>query len=127
MTTPASTDARLELVAALRAAGLTAYGYTPPTVIPPAVYVEPGDPWLTPTRIGNPSAYALELQLVAVVQLIDHELAIAQLEQLIADAIAAIPDGIRVAAVERPNVDDSGSQGETLTAALNLTATIKEG
>lgn len=119
------TDARSAIVTALQGAGLTAYGYTPPTLVPPCIIVEPGDGWIEPDRIGGRS-YAVTFTATAHVNLIDSATAIDSLEDLVATALPVIPAGVYVTSVEAPAVDGTGSQGETLAAAINLTAQVKE-
>jgi hypothetical protein len=119
------TDAREQIVTALQAAGLTAYGYTPPTLVPPCVIVEPADEWIAPDRVGGKS-YAVTFTATAHVNLIDSATAISSLEELVAVVLPAIPAGVFATSVEAPAVDGTGSQGETLAAAINLTAQVKE-
>ena len=119
------TDAREAIVTALQAAGLTAYGYGPPTLVPPCVIVEPTEPWITPDRVGG-KAYAVEFTATAHVNLIDAATSIAALEELTAATLAAIPAGVLLTSVSSPEVDGTGSQGDTLAAAINLSAQVRE-
>lgn len=119
------TDARETIVAALQAAGLTAYGYGPPTLVPPCVIVEPSDQWITPDRVGGRS-FAVSFTATAHVNLIDAATSIAALEELVTSTLAAIPAGVLVTSVSSPEVDGTGSQGDTLAAAINLSAQVRE-
>ena len=119
------TDARQEIVTALTTAGLTAFGFTPPTLVPPCVIVEPGEEWITPDRVGGKS-YRVEFTATAHVSLIDANAAITGLEALITDTLAALPEGVHSTTVASPEVDGTGSQGETLAAAILLTAQVRE-
>lgn len=123
---PASTDGRTAVVDALTAAGIPCYGYTPGTVVPPVVLVEPGDPWMTVNRLGPELHAQLQLDAAAVVQLVDPELAVEQLEQLVEDVIGALPAGVSVLEVSQPIVENTGAQGSQLRSTLTLTAQVKE-
>lgn len=125
MTNPV-TDARATIVAALRDAGLTAYGYTPPTVLPPAVYVEPGNPWLEHRAVGKGFAATLHLTAACVVNLVDVAESTPILDDLIVDVIAALPPGVDWQTVDTPEVDSTGSQGSYLRASIALLAHVKE-
>lgn len=119
------TDARLELVTAYVSAGLTAFGYTPATLMPNTIVVEPADPWITPNRVGKLDA-AVRFRVTAYAQLIDYGSTLGQLEELIADVVRATPSGILIDSVSAPAVDGTSSQGDMLAAELALTAQVKE-
>lgn len=118
------TAAREELQAAYTAAGITAYTFTPPTLVPPLVTILPASSWITPNRVGAGSA-SLDLSVTAYVGLIDSSTAYGQLEQLIEDVIAATPSGVLITAVDGPTVDSITSQGELLTSDITLTAQVR--
>jgi hypothetical protein len=119
------TDARLELVTAYVAAGLVAFGYTPATLMPNTVVVEPANPWITPNRVGKLDA-AMSFTVTAYAQLVDYLATLEQLEQLVGDVIRATPAGVLIGSVTAPAVDSSSSQGDLLAAELTLTAQVKE-
>jgi hypothetical protein len=119
------TDARLELVTAYVGAGLTAFGYTPATLMPNTVVVEPSDPWITPNRVGRLDA-VLRFTVTVYAQLVEYPSALSQLEQLVADVLHATPNGWLIDTVSAPAVDGTGSQGDKLAAELTLTAQVKE-
>ena len=119
------TEARTALVTAFTDAKLVAFGYQPGTLIPPAVIVDYGDPWLEPSRVGTPIAARIRLVAVATVAVVDAANVRDQLEQLVESILAAIPSGFAVENVDRPNVDDTGSQGSVLEARINLTAQVR--
>jgi hypothetical protein len=119
------TDARLELVTAYVAAGLTAFGYTPATLMPNTIVVEPSTPWITPNRVGRLDA-GLRFTVTAYAQLVDYSSTLEQLEQLVADVLAATPNGWLIDSVAAPVVDGTSSQGDMLAAELTLTAQVKE-
>lgn len=121
----ASTDARVEIVTAYVAAGLTAFGYTPATLVPPVVVVEPASPWLVPTRVGDDLRATMRLRAIATVNLVDSATSQSALETLVEQVLAATPDGVVVESVDAPTIDSTASQGVTLTASVNLTAQIR--
>jgi hypothetical protein len=122
----ALTDARTTLVAAYTDADLIAYGYTPAALVPPAVIVGYGSPWLEPNRVGAFSA-KVAYTVTAVVAVLDAATSIAALEDLVAAIIAATPPGFLITSVDSPRNDGTASQGATLEADVNLTAQVKEG
>lgn len=119
------TEARVELVTAYVAAGLTAFGYTPATLMPNTVVVEPAQPWITPNRVGKLDA-AVRFTVTAYAQLVDYASTLEQLETLIGKVITATPSGVLIDSVAAPAVDGTSSQGDMLAAELTLTAQVKE-
>lgn len=119
------TDARAQLVLAYSAAGVTVYGYTPPTLVPPVATITPAGSWIEPNRIGSLDA-KLELTVTAYVSLIDASTATDQLEELISTLIKATPKGILISSVDAPRIDSTSSQGELLASDIQLTAQVKE-
>ena len=119
------TDARAVLVSAYQAAGLTAYGYTPPTLVPPLVTVTADRPWITPNRIGTLDA-SIGFEATLYITVIDAPTAVEQLEELVAVALHATPDGFLIDSVDQSSIDGTGSQGEFLTCSIHLTAQVKE-
>lgn len=119
-------EARTLLVDAYTEAGLTAYGYTPATVVPPIVIVGYGSPWMEPNRVG-PFSAKVAYTVTAVVPAIDAATSIDTLEDLVVAIIAATPAGFTITSVDSPRSDGTASQGATLEADVNLTAQVKEG
>lgn len=117
------TEARSQLVDLYQAAGINAYLYTPPTMIPPIVTVLPASAWIEPNRIGKYHAQ-LELTVTAYVGLIDPSTALEQLEDLI-DLILATPSGVLITSVDAPRVDQTSSQGDLLASDLNITTQVR--
>ena len=118
-------DAREFLVDAYTDANLVAYGYTPATLVPPAVIVGYGSPWLEPNRVG-PFSAKVTYTVTATVAAIDAATAIAALEDLVVAIIAATPSGFHITSVDPPRSDGTTSQGATLEADVTLTAQVKE-
>lgn len=121
----AYTDARVELVTAYLAEGLTAFGYTPATLMPNTVVVEPADPWITPNRVGCLDA-GMRFRVTAYAQLVDYSATLEQLEQLVGRVITSTPSGVLIDSVAAPRIDGTSSQGDMLAAELTLTAQVKE-
>lgn len=119
------TLARSELVDLYQLAGIDAYAYTPPTVVPPIVTVLPSSSWITPNRLGDRMSAAVELTVTAYVSLIDSSVALEQLEQLIEELINATPSGVLIDSVDAPRIDSTSSQGELLASDLTITAQVR--
>lgn len=119
------TDLRTGLAVHYAAAGITAYGYTPPTLTPPLVTITPGRTWIEPNRVGVLDA-RIELTVTAYVSLIDPTTATDTLEKLVSDVITATPPGVLITSVDQPVIDGTSSQGDALAAAIHLTAQVKE-
>ena len=75
------TAARAHLVDLYQLAGIDAYTYTPPTIVPPIVTVLTSS-WIEPNRVGKFHA-RVGLMATAYVSLIDSSVALEQLEQLV--------------------------------------------
>ena len=118
------TLARAELVDLYQLAGIDAYLFTPPTVVPPIVTVLPGSSWIEPNRVGQFAA-KVELTVTAYVSLIDPSAALEQLEQLIEELIAATPSGVLIDSVDAPRVDSTSSQGDLLASDLTITTQVR--
>ena len=119
------TDARAQLVLAFSAAGVSAYGYTPPTLVPPIVTITPGRSWIEPNRIGCLDA-KLELTATAYVSLIDPSTATDALEELLSKLLHATPAGFLIDSIDAPRIDSTSSQGDLLASDIQLIAQVKE-
>jgi hypothetical protein len=120
-------DARTDLVTAYIAAGLTAFGYTPATLVPPTIVVEPDRGWIVPNRLSPKISAGLRLLVTIYVPLIDSSAAIGQMEELVASVLRSTPDGFAILSVEAPRPDTpSNSQGTVLACEISLTAQVKE-
>jgi hypothetical protein len=118
------TAARAHLVDLYQLAGIDAYSFTPPTVIPPIVTVLPASAWVEPNRVGNYHA-KVELTATAYVSLIDPSAALSQLEDLIDEIILATPSGVLITRVDAPRVDSTSSQGDLLASDVNIHAHVR--
>ena len=119
------TDARAQLVLAYAGAGLTVYGYAPPTLVPPVVTVTPGREWIVPNRVGVLDA-KIELVVTAYVSLIDPTTATDALEELVSTVLHSTPSGVLIDSVDAPRIDSTSSQGDLLASDIQLIAQVKE-
>ncbi len=92
---------------AFAAIGANVYDYTPPVVSVPAVFIFPGDPYVTPELIGT-GRVTLRFQLTAAVAANDNQGALGNLEDLLIDLIAAMPQGVRMQPASAPAMTQVG-------------------
>jgi hypothetical protein len=118
------TAARAHLVDIYQLAGIDAYLYTPPTVVPPIVTVLPASAWVEPNRVGKYHA-KVELTVTAYVSLIDPSTSLEQLEQLLDELILATPTGVLITSIDAPRVDSTSSQGDLLASDINIHAQVR--
>lgn len=118
------TAARAHLVDLYQLAGIDAYLYTPPTVVPPIVTVLPAAAWVEPNRVGKYHA-KIELTVTAYVSLIDPSASLEQMETLIDEIILATPTGVLITSVDAPRVDSTSSQGDLLASEINIHAQVR--
>ena len=119
-----TTDARVEIADALRAAGLPAFPYLPPTVSLPAVILVPADPYVVPDRIGPTLTYTARFTVSLLAQAIDNASGLAAVESLIDATMAALPDGVMVIRCGPPLLDDMGAQGVAYVADMDISAHV---
>jgi hypothetical protein len=119
-----TTDARVEIAAVLRAAGLPAFEYVPPTVSLPAVIIVPADPYVVPDRIGPTLTYTARFTVSLLAQAVDNASGLAAVEALIDETMAALPDGVLVIRCGPPLLDDLGAQGSAYVADMDISAHV---
>lgn len=119
------TAARSQLVELYQLAGLDAYTYTPPTIVPPIVTVLPGSAWIEPNRVGKFHA-RVELMATAYISLIDSSVALEQLEQLVEELLTATPSGVLITSVDAPRIDSTSSQGDLLASDITIHAQVRK-
>lgn len=119
-----TTDARVEIAAALTAAGLPAFPYLPETVTLPAVIITPRDPYVIPDRIGRDLTYTANFRVSMLAQALDNAAGLAAVEDLIDRTMAAMPDGVLVLSVGPPLIDDLGAQGSAYVAEMDIAAHV---
>ena len=118
------TAARAHLVDLYQLAGIDAYLFTPPTVVPPIVTVLPASAWVEPNRVGKYHA-KVELTVTAYVSLIDPSTSLEQLEELLDELILATPTGVLITSIDAPRVDSTSSQGDLLASDINIHAQVR--
>ena len=94
----------------------------PATVRPPLVYLTADSPWVTVDRIGPQLRYTAALRIAMVVPMLDNAAALTQLEDLVDQVLAALPDGVLPGYVQPPTTNVLGAQGSVLGAELSITA-----
>jgi hypothetical protein len=121
------TTSRHELAAYYSSAGITTYPSAPATLVTPCVVILPDSPWIEPNRVGDKIRARMSFTVTAYASAIDNELSLAGVEALVEAIIRATPHGLLITSVGRPVETDQGSQGVTLSAAVNISAQIEEG
>ena len=101
---------RAALASALSSTTATVYDHVPEAVIPPAVVIVPGSPYMTPNLI-NKSAIKLELSftITAIVAYNSNPGSLDNLEKLVLQILAALPSGYVVGVVDRPTITQVGA------------------
>lgn len=117
------TDARQTIVDALVSNDVPAVMNTPAVLIPPVVVVEPTDPWVVNWTLQS---VQVSLGLSAVVNVSDQMTALANLESLVDDVLAALPGGALMEGVAVPQYDDTGSQGQVLRSTITIQIAVRE-
>ena len=104
-------DVRQALATALAGTGYRVHLYPPPVVIPPAVVIVPGEPYLTIETIGRPSQGIIaqvQFEINIAVAHLDTQGALEQLEAVLIDVLTALPSGTSLDRVGRPTVETVG-------------------
>lgn len=106
-------------------AGVTAnvYWWVPEVVMAPAVVLVPDDPYVEILPIKR-NAYRLSFRVSCLVSMMDNKSALANLEDLVTDCLAALPAGYVVGSVSAPNVINLG-QADLLASEFSIS--IMEG
>jgi hypothetical protein len=121
-----TTDARLELADALRAAGVACFPSAPETLTLPSVVLVPAEPYVRPSRIGNVLSYKASWELTCIAQAADNAAGLGGVEQLVDAVLEALPDGFTWELVSRPMLDVFGAQGAGYVAQITVTAQVRK-
>lgn len=125
--TSITTELRLDITAALHAAGLPAFASQPPTAPVPAVVLQPGSPYLEVVSLGRGLSYRVELVASITAAAFDTAAALATIENLIDQTIEALPDGVVASTTSSPRLEYLGEgQGSVYLAEVTLSALIKK-
>lgn len=115
-------DVRETLATALAGTGYRVHSFPPPIVIPPAVVIVPGEPWLTIDTIGRPGSgirAEVQFELNVAVAALDNLGSLEQLEAVVIDVLAALPSGTSLDRVGRPVVETVGPS-DLLTCRIDV-------
>ncbi len=115
-------DVRQALATALAGTGYRVHLYPPPVVIPPAVVIVPGEPYLTIETIGRPSQGIIaqvQFEINIAVAHLDTQGALEQLEAVLIDVLTALPSGTSLDRVGRPTVETVGPS-DLLTCRIDV-------
>lgn len=119
------TKLRDEITAAITAAGITAVAYLPDRLNPPLALVQPGSPYIEPSKTSRPGAvrWAIHHEVILLVAPGDKRHQTVSLDALIEDSLGAlVPFGIDQ--VAQPYSLQIGQNGPSYFAArIQLTTT----
>lgn len=117
------TSAKVEFKLDLDAAGLNVLEYIPERIVPPIVIVNSRAPYLTPSDLATEWTLGLELVLIAATA--TNKQATEKLDELIADALNAMPGYARVIAVGQPfNLQTNNTEYLSANIQVELNITI---
>lgn len=120
---PASTisaDVRGALATALGNVVASVYSYVPEAIIPPAVVIVPGSPYMEPNLINKATTKVqLNYKITAAVAYNSNPGSLDNLEKLIISVLAAMPAGYIVGQVESPQIVQVGASN-VLSADINV-------
>lgn len=115
-----STDVRAALATALSGTAATVYSYVPEAIIPPAIVIVPGSPYMIPNLI-NKSTTKVELnyRITPAVAYNSNPASLDNLEKLIISVLAAMPAGYIVSQVDTPQIVQVGAS-QVLSADITV-------
>lgn len=115
-----SADVRGALATALGNVVASVYSYVPEAIIPPAVVIIPGSPYMEPNLINKTvTKVQLNFKVTAAVAYNSNPGALDNLEKLIISVLAAMPAGYIVGQVESPQIVQVGASN-VLSADINV-------
>ena len=101
---------RTPLATALGSVSANIYSYVPEAVQVPAVILVPDSPYLELNTINDSTIHAkINMTITCGVAYLSNPAALDNLERLIFQVLAVIPDGYTVGPVERPSVTQVGA------------------
>ena len=101
---------RTPLATALGSVSANVYSYVPEAVQVPAVILVPDSPYLELNTINDSTIHAkINMTITCGVAYLSNPAALDNLEKLIFQVLAVIPDGYTVDPVERPSVTQVGA------------------
>ena len=115
-----SADVRGALATALSSVAGSVYSYVPEAIIPPAVVIIPGSPYMEPNLINKATTKVmLNYKITAAVAYNSNPASLDNLEKLIISILAAIPAGYVVGQIETPQIVQVGASN-VLSADINV-------
>jgi hypothetical protein len=115
-----SSDVRGALATALGNVVASVYPYVPEAIIPPAVVVVPGSPYMEPNLINKATTKVqLNYRVTAAVAYNSNPGSLDNLEKLVISILAAMPAGWVVGQVETPQIVQVGASN-VLSADINV-------
>lgn len=115
-----SADVRGALATALSSVAGSVYSYVPEAIIPPAVVVVPGSPYMEPNLINKATTKVqLNYRVTAAVAYNSNPGSLDNLEKLVISILAAMPAGWVVGQVETPQIVQVGASN-VLSADINV-------
>ena len=115
-----SSDVRGALATALGNVVASVYAYVPEAIIPPAVVVVPGSPYMEPNLINKATTKVqLNYKVTAAVAYNSNPGSLDNLEKLVISILAAMPAGWVVGQVETPQLVQVGASN-VLSAEINV-------
>ncbi len=114
-----SADVRNALATALGNTAASVYSYVPEAIIPPAIVVVPGSPYMEPNLINKTvTKVQLNYRITAAVAYNSNPGSLDNLEKLVISILAAMPAGWVVGQVETPQIVQVGASN-VLSADIN--------
>lgn len=114
---------RTDLKTALTSANkYSIYDHVPEAIIPPAVLLMGGSPWLVPATIGNNKTYFLRMSIECVAAPISNPGSLEKLEDMIETVLGLIPVKWIVLDVATPRIRSANST-DLLTAEITIQTT----
>jgi len=115
-----SDDVRGALATALSSVAGSIYSYVPEAIIPPAVVIVPGSPYMEPNLINKATIKVmLNYKITAAVAYNSNPASLDNLEKLIISILAVIPAGYVVGQIETPQIVQIGASN-VLSADINV-------
>lgn len=115
-----SANVRGALATALNSTAASVYSYVPEAIIPPAIVIVPGSPYMEPNLINKAvTKVQLNFKVTAAVAYNSNPGSLDNLEKLVISILAALPAGYVVGQVESPQIVQVGASN-VLSADINV-------
>lgn len=117
---------RNDLATSLSAAGRVVYAFPREQITPPAIVLVPASPYIMPMSIGGlTNRLNVRFAVTVVVGAADNQAALANIETLMLDTLAALPSGTGIInGFSQPQIEEvSGNQMLTSSLTIELVTT----